>query len=125
MMSQYLLDTQGKRQVLAQRNAVFIDQGQAIGIGILREANIAVVLFYTCTEGAETRRRRFRFTLEHAGRFPVHDRYFAAELLKEGGRVQGPRTVACIECNLEFRRANRLHVDVLQDRSFVSPKRIR
>ena len=70
-------------EFLADVGAVLVDQGQAVGVGVLAEADVGVQLANLRQDGLQILGRGFRRMREHAVGIAAEDRHLAAECFEE------------------------------------------
>src|SRR5262245_5253563 len=124
-LTQNVAGSERERVILAYRFAGFIDDGQPVGVHVLREADVGAAFFYQPAETGDVLRRRFGAARKRAVRRGV-DRYdFGAQRLDQLRGDDRTRAVARIERDSKFARGLRQRADRTDDRVYVSVERDR
>src|SRR5262245_3160521 len=124
-LAQNVAGRQRERVILAYRVASLSDDGQPVGVHVLREADVGAAFFYQPAETGDVLRRRFGAARERAVRRGV-DRYdFGAQRLDQLRGDDRTRAVARIERDLQLARGLRQRAGRADDRVDVSVGRDR
>src|SRR5262249_35004759 len=113
------------RVILANRLAGLCDDGQSVGVHVLREADVGGAFFYQPAETGDVLRRRFGAARERAVRRGVDSYDFGAQRLDQLRGDDRTRAVARIERDLQLARGLRQRADRTDDRVDVSVERDR
>src|SRR5262249_48151365 len=124
-LAQNVAGRQRERVILAYRLAGLIDDGQPVGVHVLREADVGAAFFYQPAETGDVLRRRFGAARKRAVPGGVDGYDSGAQRLDQLRGDDRTRAVARIERDFQFARRLRQRAGRADNRVDVSVERDR